>query len=304
MKNSGFMNIIGTLCALLSGVCWAFSASLGQYLFEYRSISSYWLVTFRLICAGFCLVIYNCFKKGDIFCVFKNKRDIFDMCIFSVIGCAATQLTYFVAVEKSDAVTATFLSYMAPVFVMLYTLAKERRKPSITEAVSVMLVAVGMFLLLTHGNVHSLQISLSAFIWGVLSAVTFAIYTVQPVNLLKKYSSPIISGWGMLTGGVILFFALRVWQYKGVSDFEGLMIFLLAVIVGTLMAFTFYLIAVKWIGAAKSGMLSSVQPAAAVILGCILFKQKFTQMDIWGFLCIMAMVVLLNKDVCKNNVRK
>ena len=129
-----------------------------------------------------------------------------------------------------------------------------------------------------------------------MSAVTFAFYTVQPARLLHRHPPLLVSGWGMLLGGLALLLGLRAWRYPAPRDGAGWLAFLLAVAVGTLMAFSFYLLAVKRVGPAKTGLLSSVQPAATALIGLLCFRQHFTAMDLLGFVCIMAVPFLLRED--------
>lgn len=100
-----------------------------------------------------------------------------------------TQYTYFSAIQYSNAAIATVLTYFGPTLVLIFMCLKERRKPLKYEIVSILLSSFGVFLLATHGDVTSLQISFKALVWGLLSALSVVIYTVQPEKLLKIWTS-------------------------------------------------------------------------------------------------------------------
>lgn len=285
----------GELLALLSGVLWAVSAALGQFLFE-RGVSAFWLVPFRLTCAGLLLLLWYALRGGDVLAPLRTGRDAWDLTLLALVGTAAAQLSYFAAVEASNAVTGTFLCYLSPLFVLLWTLLRQRRPPTRRETAAAALVLGGIFLLCTHGDVRSLVISTPALLWGLMSAVTFAFYTVQPARLLRRYPPPLVSGWGMLLGGLALLLGLRAWRYPGVRDGAGWLAFLLAVAVGTLLAFSCYLLAVRRIGPARTGLLSSAQPAAAALIGLLFFHQRFAGMDLLGFACVLAVPFLLREE--------
>ena len=48
--------IRGIVFAFISGVCWGFSGTVGQYLFSVTQMDSGWLTTVRLLSAGIILL--------------------------------------------------------------------------------------------------------------------------------------------------------------------------------------------------------------------------------------------------------
>ena len=50
--------------------------------------------------------------------------------IFAIFGVMAVQLTYFVAIDKSNAPTATILQYLFPVLIVLFSAVRSRKAPS------------------------------------------------------------------------------------------------------------------------------------------------------------------------------
>ena len=49
---NGQKTLRGTVCAILGGVCWGVSGTVGQYLFTQKGIDSGWLTVVRMLCAG------------------------------------------------------------------------------------------------------------------------------------------------------------------------------------------------------------------------------------------------------------
>ena len=101
----------GELLALLSGVLCAVSAALGQFLFE-RGVSAFWLVPFRLTCAGLLLLLWYALRGGDVLAPLRTGRDAWDL---ALIGTAAAQLSYFAAVEACTAVASYVILQGKPV---------------------------------------------------------------------------------------------------------------------------------------------------------------------------------------------
>ena len=54
----GNIKLRGALCALMTGVCWGFSGTVGQYLFTEKGVDRGWLTIVRLFGAGVVLLAY------------------------------------------------------------------------------------------------------------------------------------------------------------------------------------------------------------------------------------------------------
>lgn len=195
----------GTAFALFGGACWGLSSVVGKLLFDMRGMNAEWLVTARLVFGGFIMLCFAAFqKKGEIFKIWKEKKTAFSMILFAALGMLACQLTYFLCVQYSNPATATVLQYTSPVMIMLLCLFLDRKLPRIIDIIVLIAVVVGVFLMSTHGNIHSLAISQKALILGITTAITVVFYTVWPVRLLREYGSTLVIGWGMFIGGIML----------------------------------------------------------------------------------------------------
>src|SRR5690606_29746683 len=142
-------------------------------------------LTVRLLITGLILLLLAKFgQKADVRSIWKNKRDARQLLVFSITGMLAVQYTYFAAIKHSNAATATVLQYAGPVIIAIYLAFKYKRLPRPIEFVAIALAVLGTFLLVTHGNLHTLSISAAAFFFGIASAFALAIYTLQPIRLL------------------------------------------------------------------------------------------------------------------------
>lgn len=68
-------------------------------------------------------------QKDGIFRIWKNKRHVLRMLVYGVIGIAGCQMTYYLAVEDSNAGIATVLQYTAPVMIMVLLALKNWKLP-------------------------------------------------------------------------------------------------------------------------------------------------------------------------------
>ena len=172
--------------------------------FQYDNVSTEWLVTIRLLISElFCSLFPHSEREKEIFGIWKQKSDAIKMILFGLFGMLAVQYTYFASIKEGNAAVATLLQYLAPIFITVYLLFKWNVRPSKIDFISITLSLVGTFLLLTNGSVHNLAVSTPAIIWGILSGLSLAFYSLYSKELLEKWSSSVIVGWGMIIGVLV-----------------------------------------------------------------------------------------------------
>ena len=284
----------GMLSTFVGGTLWGINGVMGNYLFLNKNVTTPWLIPYRLILAGFLLLGYLYYKKGSkIFDVLKNPKDLFQIVLFGFIGMLGTQYTYFSAIQYSNAAIATVLTYFGPTLVLIYMCLREKRKPLKYEIVSICLSSFGVFLLATHGDITSLQISFKALFWGILSALSVVFYTVQPESLLKKYGASIVVAWGMMIGGIFIAFVTKPWNINVTFDFITFLVLMLIIVFGTIIAFILYLTGVNIIGPTKASIIACIEPVAATICAILFLGVTFDFLDVIGFLCIISTIFIV-----------
>lgn len=284
----------GMLSTFVGGTLWGINGVMGNYLFLNKNVTTPWLIPYRLILAGFLLLSYLYYKKGSkIFDILKNPKDLLQIVLFGLIGMLGTQYTYFSAIQFSNAAIATVLTYFGPTLVLIYMCLREKRKPLKYEIVSICLSSFGVFLLATHGDITSLQISFKALVWGILSALSVVFYTVQPESLLKKYGASIVVAWGMMIGGIFIAFVTKPWNISVTFDFITFLVLMLIIVFGTITAFILYLTGVNIIGPTKASIIACIEPVAATICATLFLGVTFDFLDVIGFLCIISTIFIV-----------
>lgn len=293
----------GFLLALSSAMMWGVSGTCVQFLFQHRQINTEWLVIIRLLISGFLLLCFAQSRRGiSIWTIWKDKKDSLSILLFSIIGMLAVQYTYFAAIHASNAATATVLQYIGPVIIAAYLAFRRKKLPSLMEGFAILLTLSGTFLIVTHGSFNSLSLSGIALFWGILAAITLATYTLMPINLLKKYDSSIIVGWGMLLGGIVFSFVHAPWKISGQFDTTTLLLIGFIILFGSVLAFCGFMISVKIIGPTNASLLSCTEPLSSTILAVFWLKVSFGIYDWLGTACILLTIILLAFNEKKDKI--
>ena len=163
----------GVLLAVAGGAFWGGSGVAGQVLLQDCGFATGWLVTVRMLLAGVILLMIDAVQhRGDIWSIWQDRRNIWELLIFAWAGMLIVQYSYFACIAYGNAAAATVLQYLMPAFIVLYTALRRQRLPRPIELLCVLLAIGGTFLLVTHGNPDTLTIPLPALIWGIVSGVS------------------------------------------------------------------------------------------------------------------------------------
>ena len=285
------------LLAVFAASLWGISGACAQYVFEQKGIRIDWLVTVRLLIAGVLLLLLAWWQRpSQVMAVWRPAHSARQVLAFGVLGMLGVQYTYFAVIEHSNAAIGTVLQYLGPTVIAVYLAVVYRRRPARRELVAIVLAMLGTLLLVTHGEWGVLQISLEGLLWGLSSAVALAFYTVQPVALLKRHDSAVVVGWGMLIGGLTFMGWSQPWHISGIWDSGTYLAVLFIVVLGTLVPFYCYLLAVKTIGPQRTSLLACAEPLSAALVSVVWLNIEFGWLDVLGSLCIVLTIYLLARS--------
>lgn len=287
--------IRGVILTLTGGAAWGFSGTCGQYIFANSQMESGMLAAIRMLGAGVILLLFTLFaKKKETFAVWKKPAEAVRLVIFAVGGLMFSQFAYLTAISYSNSGTATVFQNTGIILVMIISCILARRLPRGKEITAAVLTLIGVVLLATHGRLDGLVISDGALTWGGLAALALVTYTLLPGQLLKKWGTPLINGFAMLIGGIVLAVAFRIWEKSWDFELHIVLALLAMVILGTVIAFSFYLQGVADIGPVKASMLACIEPVVATVISALWLGTEFATIDLLGFALIIGGCLLVS----------
>lgn len=283
----------GILLASVSATFWGVAGAIAQTLFDTTDITSVWLTGIRMGGAGIGLFIISLVTHVDLWTIWRHPRDCFQVVAYALFGLMPVQFTYFLAVEASNAATATILQFTGPVFIALWMVVAHRQLPTRAEGLAILLALLGAFLLVTHGNPATLVISVWALLWGLLSGVTSATNTLIPAKLLIKYSPMAINTWSMLLGGILFNLVQPVWTIHVPLTVTNVSKLAFVILFGTLLAFLFFLQSLQYIRPTVVSLLDAFEPLSATVLAVLVLGVSFGWLDLLGSVLIISTVFIL-----------
>lgn len=288
---------IGMGLAITGALFWGLSGTSVQFLENAKHLNVEWLLEVRLFVAGLLTILLAYMQDGKrIFDIFKNAKDFGKLLIFGILGIALAQYTYFRAIAISGVGVATVLQYVAPTLIIIYLFLRYFKKPSIPELFCIVLAMVGTVCIVMQEGLDISSFNGEAMFWGLVSAASICVYTLQPIELLKKYGTTSIVGFAMFICGILSVAVFQ--QIESEAIWDGMTWFGLftIIILGTVVSFNAYIEGVRRIGAVQGSILSSLEPISAAIFGWALLGNKFTLVGIFGMICIIATVFIIAWD--------
>lgn len=288
---------VGIALTLFGGILWGLSGISAQFLQQQRAISPEWLLTVRLLIAGVVTVLAAFYQgRVHIFTIFKTPSHVVGLFVFGLLGMALCQYAYFRSIYYAGAGIATVLQYLAPAMIVVYMAVRYFTLPTWGEGISVILAMLGTALIAFHGNFELAGIDERVLFWGLLSAVAVAIYSVQPVSLLRRYGTGPVVGFAMLLSGLVTAMIASPFDIPGVWDTWTYVGVFNVVVLGTIVSFNAYLEGVRRIGAVKGSVLSSIEPISAAVLSWLVLGSAFMTSDIIGFVLILSTIFILARE--------
>ena len=288
---------IGMGLAIMGALFWGLSGTSVQFLVNAKHLNVEWLLEVRLLLAGLLTILLAYMQDGiRIFDIFKNPKDFGKLLIFGLLGIALAQYSYFKAIAISGVGVATVLQYVAPTLLIIYLFLRYFKKPTPAEFCCVLLALTGNICIVSQEGLDISTINGDALFWGLISAASICVYTLQPIELLKKYSTTSIVGFAMFICGILSLAMFQQIDSEAIWDGMTWLGLFTIIILGTVVSFNAYIEGVRRIGAVQGSILSSLEPISAAIFGWALLGNEFTLEGIFGMICIIATVFIIAWD--------
>lgn len=288
---------LGIILAILGASFWGLGGTVSDYLFKHQNIDINWYVTARLLISG--LLLLTIFKilnpRQSIFIVFRNVTNTIQLLIFSTLGMLLVQYAYMASINYGNAAIATLLQYIAPVYIILWFIIRKKETFKLFDVIAILLTLTGTFLLLTNGSLDSLMISSSSMIWGIISGLSLAFYTIYASNLLSKFPAILVVGWAMLISGILMNFKAPIWQFTmSQIDISVILYLAFGIILGTAMAFFFFIKSLNYLSAKETTLFGTIEPVMAIVASALWLKVVFLPFQLLGIVLIIILILALS----------
>ena len=281
----------GYVYIVLAAVLWGVSGSAAKFLFH-SGIGPFELTQLRLTLAAVLLFAWLLLRNPSRLRI--ARRDIGYFALFGALGIAGCQSTYLLAISRIQVAAAILLQYLAPIFIALHAVVFARDRLSPVTLTAMIGALAGCYLVVGAYTIELLQMNRVGIAAGVLSAVTFAWYSIQGEYGMRRYDP-----WTVLF--YALFFAmltlnivhppLRAFLHDYTALQWGWILYI--GIAGTLAPFGLYLYGVNFIRSTRASITATLEPIVAAVVSYAFLNEVLTPLQIFGGALVIGAVILL-----------
>lgn len=295
-----------------SDVFLGISASLGRAVFTGRlfgglkPIDPLILAQARTTVAFFLVapVLWTLRGRGG---VLLPRREMFQAFLLGVLGLAASNYAYYLAIQKTTVATAIILQYVAPVWVLLYMLFTRQQRATASRVWGVILavggcvLAIGVFAWVKHVPflvlaTGSVKLNLVGVLAAQVAAIAFAFYSIYGRHLLQHYDR-----WAVLTNsllGAAIFWILVNPPWKIVAAHYSAAQFgymVLFSVTSAAIPFSLYFVGLHYLDATRVIVTAALEPVFSVLIAAVFLSESITLIQVLGMAIVLSATVLVQR---------
>jgi drug/metabolite transporter (DMT)-like permease len=223
-----------------------------------------------------------------------SRKDILYFILFGTVGMAGVQFTYLFTISKIKVAAAILLQYLAPSFIALHSIVFMREKLCRLTLIALAGATFGCYLVVGAYNLEILSMNIVGIISGLLSALTFAWYSIHGEYGMRRYNPWTVLFYALLFGAVvwnILHPPLEAFMHA-YSPVQWMWILYIGVM-GTLVPFGLYLEGISLIRSTRASITATIEPITAGIISYIFLNEIMEIPQITGGVIVIASIILL-----------
>jgi drug/metabolite transporter, DME family len=222
------------------------------------------------------------------------RADVVRLVLLGVLGVAASNYFYYLAIQKTNVATAIILQYSAPVLVLLYTVARGQQRATLQKFAGVGLAVVGSALAIGVVGAGGFRLNTAGVAAGLLAAVSFAFYNVAGHRLLARYDRWIVLLYTTLSASVFWLFINPPWKLV-TAHYSGLLcgFLLLFAVVSVVAPFSCYFAGLQHLEPTRAIVASCLEPVFSILIAAIALSETVRPVQTLGIVVVLAAIVLV-----------
>jgi len=285
---------IGPVLIILAGCFWG---SMGIFV---RRLSTFGfspiqIVSLRITVAALVFALLLVIKDRSGF-----RIALRDLPLFLGLGFGSIlffTVCYFSAITIMPLSTAAILLYTSPIWIMLMSVLFFREKLNRIKLIALALAFAGCVLV---SGISGEGLTLTGLLLGLGSGIGYGLYSILGTIALRKYSPYTVTTYTFLFAAagswLICSPADMITKFAAADNPAGLLLFcVLTGLVTAVIPFLAYTLGLRTVEASRAGILATIEPLVATLVGIVVFSEPLTPLSGLGIVLILAAVVLLNR---------
>ena len=223
------------------------------------------------------------------------RRDLIQCVVLGMLGVAASNYFYYVAIQRTSVAIAIVLQYTAPVWVLLYVVARGQQKLSFQKIAAVFVALAGISLTIGIGaNSSSLHLNRYGLIAAMLASFSFAFYNVGGHRILARYDRWRVLIWTLASAAIFWLFVNPPWKVSAThytpSQWMFLFIFSMISVLGS---FSLYFLGLQYLEPTRAIIASCLEPVFSILLAAALLGEGVRSIQTLGIILVLSAIVIV-----------
>lgn len=222
------------------------------------------------------------------------RADLGRMLLLGVLGTAASNYFYYLAIQRTNVATAIILQYTAPVWVLLYAVGRGRQKATLQRVAGVGLAVAGCTMVINVFGSGGFRPDTIGLIAAVLAAFAFAFYNVFGHDLLTRYNRWMVVLY--VTFGASLFWIVvnPPWEIAAAHHSGAQWLFLLIfAMISALLPFSFYAAGLQHLEPTRAIVVSCLEPVFAILIAAMALGEVMRPVQVAGIALVLVATLVV-----------
>lgn len=279
-------------------LCWAISASLGRAVFTGRLLGGHALEPISPLILAQCRTTLSLLVLAPILLarrgsklIQSDRRDAISLILIGVIGVAGSNYFYYYAIQLTNVATAIVLQYTAPVWVLIYMVARRLQRATAQRIIAVVMALFGIALI-TGIIGGRLRISTMGLMGAELAAVAFAYYNVFIPPLLDRHDRWKILSWMLFWSAAFWQFVDPPWRFPHMSTAQWGFLWLFA-FTSVLLPFSLYIGGLQYLDPTRAIVTSCLEPVFSIVIAALALGETVTPVQVVGIIVVLGATLLI-----------
>ena len=285
---------IGPALILLAGCFWGGMGIFVRHLAGF-GFSSVQIVTIRITLAALFFSLLLLFRDPSGFRI--SLRDLPLLLGLGFGSILFFTVCYFTAISIMPLSTAAILLYTSPIWIMLMSVLFFREKLNRRKLLALALAFAGCVLV---SGISGEGITLTGLLIGLGSGLGYGLYSILGTVALRRYSPYTVTTYTFLFAAAGSWLICRpaemITRFAAAPSLASLLLFCgLTALVTAVIPFLSYTLGLRTVEASRAGILATIEPLVATLVGILFFSESLTMFSGLGIALILAAVILLNR---------
>jgi len=222
------------------------------------------------------------------------KKDLLQTAVLGILGVAASNYLYYLAIQKTNVAIAIIIQYTAPAWVLLYLAARGRQRATVQRVSAVALAVIGCALVIGIVGRGRFQVNMLGLVAAVLASFSFAFYNVGGHEILARYDRWKVLLYTLASAAAFWMVVNPPWKIAAAHYDGGQWLFLLVfAVTSVLLPFSLYFAGLQHLEPTNAIVASCLEPVFSIIIAAIALGETMRPVQTVGILVVLAAIVLV-----------